>query len=338
MKKKTLAVLLPTYNSAQYLTESINSILNQTFKGFDLYILDDCSLDNTKIIVDGFNDDRIKYIKNDYNLGISETLNKGLFLIKEQYQFIARMDADDWAFSDRFEKQLNYLKQNKDVLMCGTQGYWTSDLNNLPDFNWQYENSYEAIKISLLFSASFGHSSIVFNSDIFKGNLKYNTKVDTCEDWDLWTKIVLKGEIVNLPYFLMKYRVHQLSNHRDKSKQKIHFEERSRIIASYWSQFGFDLESKTIYKFYYSTKKLNAEQFKMDLKVIVNLFNELSQNHFKALSKKEKLHFQYRFSRFILSFWKRANPKSRKSIKVWLLLLFNIKFSNKYLVLKNMYR
>lgn len=335
---KKLAVIMPVYNASKYLDLAINSILEQSYNEFDFYIIDDNSLDDSYNIIKKHTDKRIVVAKNESNLGIAKTLNNTIKKIFSKYEYIARMDADDWSFPDRFSIQIKFLEQNKNVLMCGTQGYWTPDINNTPDFNWEYKCKYEELKISLLFSASFGHSSVIFRSEIFKENLKYNTKVDTCEDWDLWTKIVLKGKIVNLPYFLMKYRVHQLSNHRDKSKQKIHFEERSRIIASYWSQFGFDLESKTIYKFYYSTKKINAEQFKMDLKVIVNLFNELSQNHFKALSKKEKLHFQYRFSRFILSFWKRANPKSRKSIKVWLLLLFNIKFSNKYLVLKNMYR
>ena len=69
---------MPTYNAAAYLNESINSILNQTFADFDLYVYDDCSTDNTEEIILGYKDIRLFYKKNDVNLGIAKTLNIGL--------------------------------------------------------------------------------------------------------------------------------------------------------------------------------------------------------------------------------------------------------------------
>ena len=75
---KKLAVLLPAYNAALYIKASIDSILNQTFHDFDLYIYDDCSTDNTAEIISSYNNSRIFYSKNVANLGIAKTLNKGL--------------------------------------------------------------------------------------------------------------------------------------------------------------------------------------------------------------------------------------------------------------------
>lgn len=332
-----LAIIMPVFNASSFLEQSITSILEQTYTNFDFYIVDDNSDDNSFSIMSNYKDKRIFISRNKTNLGISQTLNNLISKLKEKYEFLARMDADDWAFPDRLEQQMKYLDENKEVLMCGTQGYWTKDFDKIPDVNWLHPCGFEAIKISLLFSASFGHSSIVIKSSVFDNELKYNTNINTCEDWDLWTRIVLKGKVENLPYFLMKYRIHQFSNHRDKTKHNLHLEEKSRIIANYWSQFGIDLTPKKVLKLYYSTDSLNTEEFVSDLKLIIKLFNQLNKAYFNTLNRKEKKHFRYRFNRFVLSFWKRTNSNSRKAIEIWLLILINIKYSNKYLIFKNMF-
>jgi glycosyltransferase involved in cell wall biosynthesis len=87
-----ISVLLPTYNSASIISHSIRSILNQTFREYELLILDDGSTDDTESIVSQFIDDRIRYIKLPHR-GLSETLNRGLGQAK--YELIARMDAGD---------------------------------------------------------------------------------------------------------------------------------------------------------------------------------------------------------------------------------------------------
>ena len=129
---RKLAVLLPTFNSAPYLKESIDSILDQTFPHFHLYIYDDCSTDETVNVVRSYKDDRIFYLKNEQNLGISRTLNKGFDNLLDNYQFIARMDADDWCYPKRFETQLKMFEEDEDLMMCGTQGYWSGNFEKLP--------------------------------------------------------------------------------------------------------------------------------------------------------------------------------------------------------------
>ncbi|MDT0645306.1 glycosyltransferase family A protein [Zunongwangia sp. F260] len=152
-----LAVLMPTYNAGSYIRDSIDSILNQTFEDFHLYIYDDCSTDDTEDIVAGYDDQRLFYKKNQENLGIAKTLNKGLDYLLPHYKYVARMDADDWSYPQRFELQLKMFEQDADLIMCGTQGYWLTDLNKIPLNKWKYPNDYKTLRISLLFSGSFGH-------------------------------------------------------------------------------------------------------------------------------------------------------------------------------------
>jgi glycosyltransferase involved in cell wall biosynthesis len=130
---KKLAVLLPAYNAALYIKESIDSVLNQTYNDFDLYIFDDCSTDETANIIKTYSDSRIFYLKNDHNIGITKTLNIGLNLLLSQFVYIVRMDADDWSYLERFQKQVEYLELNQKVVLCGTQGYWLKDMSQNPN-------------------------------------------------------------------------------------------------------------------------------------------------------------------------------------------------------------
>ncbi|MBK7981678.1 MAG: glycosyltransferase family 2 protein [Ignavibacteriae bacterium] len=93
-----ISVLLPVYNGEKYLSQSIKSILNQTFRDFEFIIVDDGSIDNTEKIVSSFHDTRIKYIKKDHT-GLADTLNYGLKLAN--YDWVARMDADDISLPNR---------------------------------------------------------------------------------------------------------------------------------------------------------------------------------------------------------------------------------------------
>src|SRR5688572_1207623 len=88
-----ITVLMPVYNAAHFLQEAMDSILSQTFTDFEFLIIDDGSTDNSLSIIQGYHDHRIKLIRNAKNLGISETLNKGIEL--STCELIARMDADD---------------------------------------------------------------------------------------------------------------------------------------------------------------------------------------------------------------------------------------------------
>ena len=102
----------------RYLKESIDSILEQTYSDFELIIVDDCSTDNSLEVIRSYTDPRIKVLCNEKNLGLAASLNKALDICRGE--FVARMDTDDTCFPQRFEKQIAYMQENPDVILCGT--------------------------------------------------------------------------------------------------------------------------------------------------------------------------------------------------------------------------
>lgn len=327
---KKLAVLLPTYNAACYLKDSVASILNQAYTDFDLYVYDDCSTDNTTEGMLNFTDPRIFYKKNETNLGISKTLNIGLEALLPKYEFIARMDADDWAFPERFQKQIDFMEQNQSVMLCGTQGFWLKNMIENPLTGWEYPFRNNYLKLYLLFGASFGHSSLVLRSEFFViNNLRYNENVKTCEDWDLWIKVSKIGEISNLPDFLMKYRIVSSSNHRAPENKMLHLKERSIIISNYWKTFNIDLSPEQVFEYYYDTNSNSLkENFYYKLKILIDSFNDLFSKHSQDLFNSEKKQFSYMLARKVLDFWKRSGS-SKYNLIIWFVLLNRIKFIKK---------
>ncbi|MDR2355648.1 MAG: glycosyltransferase, partial [Clostridiales Family XIII bacterium] len=104
MKTPMISVIMPTYNSEKYVAETMESILTQTFRDFEFLVVNECgSNDRTVAIVESFRDPRIRVIQNARRLGIAESLNIGIKQSKGKY--IARMDADDIAMPERFERQ-----------------------------------------------------------------------------------------------------------------------------------------------------------------------------------------------------------------------------------------
>ena len=101
MKDKLISIIMPVKNADKYICDSVSSILSQTYKNFELIIIDDGSTDNTLSLIDSFNDNRIKFFKRE-NSGLIAQLNFGLQ--KSTGELIARMDADDIALSDKLQK------------------------------------------------------------------------------------------------------------------------------------------------------------------------------------------------------------------------------------------
>lgn len=325
---KKLAVLMPTYNCAQYLQKSIDSILNQTYSDFDFYIYDDCSTDATSQIISNYTDKRIFYFKNAENMGIAKTLNLGLDALLPHYEYIARMDADDWSFPERFEKQLDFMEKNNEIAMSGTQAYWLKDMDEVKLTNWLQPESYNYIKLYLLFSASFGHQTIIFRSKLLKDdNFRYDINIKTCEDWDLWTKIVQKHKIVNISLFLVKNRIVSTSNHRAPEKIKTHLEERSLIISNYWKSFNIDMSPAQVFEYYYDTENNMRQHFYSKLETLIDSFNELFLKYGNNLEDRERKQFGYMLARRIVDFWKRSGV-ARYNPSVWGMILIKVKFIN----------
>jgi glycosyltransferase involved in cell wall biosynthesis len=198
-----ISVILPVFNAEKYLKDSIESLFAQSFSDFELIIIDDCSTDNSFEILEGFSDPRIRLYRNDKNLRVVKTLNKGLELAQGKY--IARMDADDIAHPERFQQQINYFDKNPDIDIVGT---WVQTFGTENDI-MRAAVEHEHIKVRLFFLNPMFHPAVMFKRESFLENdLWYEDYYNNAEDYGLWVKAIDKVKFANIPQILLKYRIH----------------------------------------------------------------------------------------------------------------------------------
>lgn len=206
----TISVLMPAFNAEKYIRTAVESILNQTFSDFEFLIIDDGSVDSTWEIIKVYaqKDSRIKLLRNQSNLGICETLNRGLRFAKGKY--LARMDADDWSFPERLELQIAFMEANPKVVICG--GNIKVCDENLKLLNKrEYPQRDNQIRASIFRLNPFAHPTVMFRTEAVKKAGGYNPKLADVEDYDLYFRLGKFGQFANLSQTLLKLRTHPSS-------------------------------------------------------------------------------------------------------------------------------
>lgn len=197
-----LSVILPAYNAEQYISDAVKSVLSQSFKEFELIVVNDGSTDNTIKILNDFKDCRLKVFSKT-NGGIVSALNFGF--LKSSGKIIARMDADDICYSNRFEKQLTYLTEN-DLDMIGCYINLIDKENKIIGQKKYPVNHYD-ILASLPFFNPFCHPTTIYKRDVFSVVGGYQSNKDGAEDFDLWCRLSKSFRLGNCPEILLKYRI-----------------------------------------------------------------------------------------------------------------------------------
>lgn len=204
----TVSVVMPVHNGRRYLAEAINSILIQSFRDFELLIIDDASDDDTPEIIAQFakNDSRIIYIRNDKNMGVADSLNRGIKIAKGKY--IARMDADDISYPKRFEIQVKYLGNNPGVGVVGT---WAKEIDengkSIKSVRYQPRVNPQIIRENLYNKGCLLiHPTAMIRSELFNQIGFYRPSIKYAEDYDLWLRIVEVQDIAIIPLYLLYYR------------------------------------------------------------------------------------------------------------------------------------
>jgi len=180
-----ITVIMPVYNNAPFLNEAIRSILSQSYRDFEFLIIDDGSTDGSREIIRSYQDERIRLVQNNSNLGISCSLNKGLDLARGEY--VARMDGDDISRASRFGRQLSCFDANSNIGICGS---WVRFFGNNRSFIGSYPIAPDCIKAYMLF------------------NLGYDENIVAAQDFEFWRRCADCFDIVNLPDVLLDYRIH----------------------------------------------------------------------------------------------------------------------------------
>jgi len=239
-----ISVVMPTYNDGEYLHEAIDSILNQTFYDFEFIIINDGSTDNTEEIIDSYNDNRIRYLKNDSNCGNTVTRNKGMNAATGKY--IAIMDSDDISVPNRLALQFEYLEKHPDIGILGGAKIFF-DVHSW--FYRRYPTDPDYIKSFLFFKNPVGQPTVMLRREILKKyGLLYNTKFESGGDFDFWYRSADKGvRIANLEAVLLYYRqsVSQMSHPGNAEVRietlKTYFKEKLRSLGLEFTEQEFSV-------------------------------------------------------------------------------------------------
>lgn len=191
-----VTVLMPVYNAGQFLNEAIDSILNQSFKHFEFLIIDDGSTDKSAAIIESYKDPRIRFLRNDRNMGITPTLNKGISLAS--CELIARMDADDISHPSRLQKQYGFMKRNPEHAMLSTLARVISEDKK---FIWLERYRSNFYYYNLTFECWMYHPTIMFRKTLVEQVGMYS------EDYDLFWKVSTRFRIGNLAEPLVDCRI-----------------------------------------------------------------------------------------------------------------------------------
>lgn len=212
--------ILPVYNGQKYLKKTIESVLNQSIHDFELIIIDDGSTDKTHDIIKQFNDFRIKYYKNEFNIGLIKTLNIGVKLANGEY--ILRIDADDICTPRRLEYQIEFMKRHPSYIASGGCAKIING-EKINFLNWNVPLETIKCKTYSLFGNPFIHSTIIIDRKRFQDkNLLYSSEFKHAEDYALWFGMLHNDiEMGNSSEVLTYYRIHE-NNISITAEENIH--------------------------------------------------------------------------------------------------------------------
>jgi len=203
-----ITVLMPAYNAEHYIAEAIASVLQQTYANFELIIVNDGSTDGTRNVIRTFKDTRIKLIEQT-NKGVAAALNTGLEQARAPY--IARFDADDVCYPERLEKQLDFLQNNPEYILVGSEAEYITENG---DFLFNFSciaHTHEEIIEKLYFYCPFLHPTVMYKKESVRNAGGYPKHAHNFEDYLLWTNIAREGKLYNMPQPLIKYRLNPTS-------------------------------------------------------------------------------------------------------------------------------
>ena len=243
-----VSVLAPLYNTdLSHLREMIDSVLAQTYKNFEFLLLND-SPDNKEIdqVVRGYSDPRIRFLKNERNLGISRSRN--ILISEAKGEYLAVCDHDDVSLSDRFEKEVSYLDAHPEVGvvsgLCDVFGGGSHSFMKHPEFSLD-------IKLHLMLNCYVAHpASMIRKSVLIENNIMYDERFSPAEDYKLWSDLLSFTEFHNIQEYLIRYRSFDMNTSITQKQKMEHASLKIKLELrnKYPSYFNELLKQKSLKK------------------------------------------------------------------------------------------
>ena len=272
-----VSVVMSVYNGQTYLHEAIDSVLTQSYKNFELIIINDGSVDKSLSIIKSYTDKRIVLIDNERNKGLIYSLNKGIKISKGRY--IARMDADDISLPERFKKQVEFLESHVTVGVLGCD-YISFNQKNTSFIKSIY-NSHE-IKSFLLYTATMCHPTLMLRKQVLIDNgLMYSETATHVEDYDLWCRLVLHTDFCNLNEVLFKYRDH--ANQVSRQNREVQLRNSNSIQKNYLKNLGFSYLEKNLKTHFLIASNSRIKETQSIIEIEKWLLNLIEQNTVKQI-------------------------------------------------------
>ncbi len=220
-----LSIVTCVYNADQYLRESLNSIFSQTYQDFELIIVNDASTDKSREIIDEYmHHSEVILLENSYNEGVPYSRNKGF--LEAQGEYIAIHDADDVSLPYRFQKQVTFLDNHKDITFIGGHAVRISDTGKiLGSMHYPPEHTRDAFRVITRFKLN----PIIDPSCMFRrqpildiGAYRMEPELRTVQDFDLWCRLLTQGHLLyNFQEPLIKYRINPKGVTRLKKQEQV---------------------------------------------------------------------------------------------------------------------
>ena len=251
-----ISIIINCYNSERYLKESIESVLNQTYKNFELILFDNCSKDDTQKIISSFNDNRISYLRSDRNLVLGCARNEAIK--NSQFDWVAFIDSDDTWHKNKLYEQVNYVNLNKDIPLIYTDFKYIDDKSIFLNKSSYTEYHDEKVFEKLLNKNFICFSSVLFDKSKITEKKIFNPILQNSEDLDLLLKISQKSKIGYIKKKLVNYRINQ--NNLTKFQLKRSFAE--------WQYLNYEYNRNNIDQKKFIKKKFLYNKLKNKIRKI----------------------------------------------------------------------
>lgn len=266
--EELVSVIMATFKTPNnYLKDSIDSILNQTYKNLEFIIICDGAKEDEEYIKNNYTDKRIKIIKHENNEGLAKSINDAIRLAKGKY--IIRMDSDDISLNKRIEQQVKFMEKRPNIVVSGMQAKWFGDVNVKKTL---INQTSEEIEIELLYKNALIHPSVIIRKEyLIKNGILYNEEFKYSQDYELWARIANHKNMLILNKVGIKYRVH--SQQVTVKKKEIQSALTDKVITRNLKKVNGE-NSKDILLYLNGKEEITIDNYKNVIKGINEIIQE----------------------------------------------------------------